>query len=67
MERGTLINWMPERCFGFIRRANGRDVFAHVSEITEEIEVGCVVEFEVREETKGPRALNIHRAEGATK
>ncbi|MDA2917815.1 cold shock domain-containing protein, partial [Nitrospinae bacterium AH_259_B05_G02_I21] len=49
--------------FGFIEREDGPDVFVHYSAITGEgyksLTEGDAVEFEVIEDTKGLKAVNV--------
>ena len=66
MERGRLHSWNCDRGYGFVRREAGRrDGFLHVSEVVEEINVGDLLEFDIREDVKGPRVLAARRARGA--
>ncbi|MDV2495495.1 MAG: cold-shock protein [bacterium] len=63
MEKGT-VKWFNEgKGFGFIEREDGPDVFVHYSAITGEgyksLAEGDAVEFEVIEDTKGLKAVNV--------
>ncbi len=63
MEKGT-VKWFNEgKGFGFIEREEGPDVFVHYSAITGEgyksLTEGDSVEFEVIEDTKGLKAVNV--------
>ena len=63
MEKGT-VKWFNEgKGFGFIEREEGPDVFVHYSAITGEgyksLTEGDAVEFEVIEDTKGLKAVNV--------
>jgi CspA family cold shock protein len=63
-EKGT-VKWFDDmKGFGFIQRAGGgRDVFVHQKEIQmsgfRSLDENARVEFEVVEDTKGPRAVNV--------
>ncbi len=63
MEKGT-VKWFNEgKGFGFIEREDGPDVFVHYSAITGEgyksLAEGDAVEFEVVEDEKGLKAVNV--------
>ncbi len=63
MEKGT-VKWFNEgKGFGFIEREEGPDVFVHYSSIQGEgyksLTEGDAVEFEVIEDTKGLKAVNV--------
>ena len=58
------VKWFnAEKGFGFITDANGKDVFAHFSQIQKDgyktLEEGEAVSFDVTEGQKGPQASNI--------
>ncbi|EFI42336.1 MULTISPECIES: cold shock domain-containing protein [Peptoniphilus] len=58
------VKWFNgEKGFGFITAEDGKDVFAHFSQIQKEgfktLEEGQDVEFDVVEKEKGPQAENI--------
>ena len=54
---------LQEKGFGFITGEDGKDVFAHFSQIQKEgfkeLFEGQEVEFEITEGQKGPQASNI--------
>ena len=61
--KGT-VKWLnKEKGFGFITGEDGKDVFAHFSQIQKEgfkeLFEGQEVEFEITEGQKGPQASNI--------
>jgi len=63
MEKGT-VKWFNEsKGFGFITQEDGKDVFAHYSEIKGEgyktLSEGDLVSFDVVKGDKGPKASNI--------
>lgn len=58
------VKWFnSEKGFGFITDENGKDVFAHFSQIQKDgfktLEEGEEVSFDVVEGQKGPQASNI--------
>ncbi len=63
MEKGR-VKWFNEsKGFGFIEREDGPDVFVHFSAIQgdgyKSLAEGQAVEFEVIEDTKGLKAINV--------
>ena len=61
MPTGKVKFFNQAKGFGFITDENGKDVFVHVSAISEELREGDEVSFEVEEGKKGPSAVNIRR------
>ena len=63
MEQGTVKWFNSEKCFGFIEREGGNDVFVHFSAIQSEgfktLEEGQAVQFDVEEGARGPQAANV--------
>ncbi|HCA46235.1 MAG TPA: cold-shock protein [Armatimonadetes bacterium] len=58
------VKWFDdEKGYGFIAQSDGEDVFVHYSAIVGEgyrsLAEGSEVEFDVEEDTKGPRATNV--------
>lgn len=60
---GTVKWFNDEKGFGFITAEDGKDVFAHYSEIQSDgfkkLEEGQDVSFDVTQGAKGPQASNI--------
>lgn len=60
---GTVKWFNADKGFGFITGEDGKDVFAHFSQINSDgfktLEEGQSVEFKVVEGPKGPQAENI--------
>jgi CspA family cold shock protein len=68
MPTGT-VKWFNERKgFGFISQEDGPDVFVHFSAIDgsgfKTLNEGDAVEFEIEEDAKGLKAVNVRRAAG---
>lgn len=61
--KGTVKWFNDEKGFGFITAEDGKDVFAHYSEIKadgfKKLEEGQEVSFDVTQGAKGPQATNI--------
>ena len=62
---GTIKTLRADKGFGFIRSAEGRDIFFHQSAIFGEgidmLREGDSVEFEIEDSPKGPRAVSVRR------
>ena len=62
---GTVKWFNAEKGFGFITGADGKDVFAHFSQIKKDgfktLEEGQSVEFEITQGNRGPQASNVTR------
>jgi CspA family cold shock protein len=63
-ETGRVERFMDEKGFGFIKPDNGgKDVFVHHSAIQgsgfKSLKPGTRVEFEIKQDPKGPRAENV--------
>ena len=63
MNSGTVKWFNSEKGFGFITGEDGKDVFAHFSQIQssgyKSLEEGQEVSFEITQGPKGPQAENI--------
>lgn len=61
LERGIVTIYDSFKGFGFIRRAKGKDVFFHYTDITnrQEPTPGDLLEFMIVKKPKGPCAQNI--------
>ncbi|MBN2508209.1 MAG: cold-shock protein [Verrucomicrobia bacterium] len=62
------VKWFDnKRGFGFIAQESGQDVFVHYSCITgsgyKTLQEGEPVNFELVSSDKGPKALNVERAQ----
>ncbi len=65
--RGTIKRLVRDRGFGFIRSAEGQEVFFHRTTLQnlsfDSLREGENVEFEVEQGEKGPRAVNVRGAQ----
>ena len=68
MVRARCVRFIPGKGFGFLRRLddpNAEDVFFHKSALGgDELEVGDLVDVEVVDNGRGPRAALLMRVEG---
>jgi CspA family cold shock protein len=67
MAKGT-VNWFDEsKGFGFITKDDGSDVFVHYSSIEgggfKSLAEGDQVSFDIEEGPKGPKAVNVVKAQ----
>ena len=65
MDEGT-VKWFNDRKgFGFITQDAGGDIFVHYSSITmsgfKSLKEGDRVSFEVEEDNRGPKAINVQK------
>ncbi|HUF75217.1 MAG TPA: cold shock domain-containing protein [Longimicrobiales bacterium] len=64
--KGTVKWFNDSKGYGFIKNAQGEDVFVHFSAIQVDgfrtLAEGEDVEFEVRESDRGPQAANVIKA-----
>ena len=64
MEKGTVKFFNNTKGFGFIcEEGSGKDYFVHSSGLSAPIKDGDAVEFELAEDTKGMRAVNVKPVE----
>jgi len=63
LNKGTVKWFNAEKGFGFITSEEGKDIFAHFSEIKKDgfktLEEGEEVTFDITQGPKGPQASNI--------
>jgi cold shock protein len=60
MQEGTVKFFNEEKGFGFITPSNGgKEIFVHVSGLTENIRENDEVRFTVEEGRRGPTATNV--------
>ncbi len=64
MEKGTVKFFNNTKGFGFIsEESSGKDYFVHSSGLAAPIKDGDLVEFELAEDPKGKRAVNVKPVE----
>jgi CspA family cold shock protein len=63
MPTGTVKWFNRIKGFGFIEQEEGEDLFVHKSQVSEELNEGDSVEFEIGEGPKGPNAINVRKIE----
>ncbi|MBF0569657.1 MAG: cold-shock protein [Candidatus Omnitrophica bacterium] len=65
MEKGKVKWFDRKKGYGFVTMSDGKDVYVHYSGIQAEgfkyLVDGEEVEFEVQEDTRGPKAVNVVR------
>ena len=67
-QQGTIVRIVRDRGFGFIRMANGEEIFFHASGMVgfpfDSLQEGQTVTFEVGQDTRGrgQRAVNVQVA-----
>ena len=63
MHTGRIKKLLREKGFGFISDTDGRELFFHQSSLIDvkfdELSEDQIVEFEVEQSDKGPRAINM--------
>jgi len=56
------VKWFDStKGYGFIEQENGKDLFVHKSEVTDYIDEGSSVEFDLGTGQKGPCAVNVKK------
>ena len=64
MKQGTVKFFNQVKGFGFItEEGEGKDYFVHSTGLADRIKDGDLVEFELQEDPKGMRAVNVKLAE----
>ncbi len=61
MNKGTVKFFDEAKGFGFIKGANGQDVFVHATGLVHQIQEHDEVTFDMQEGKKGPSAVNVTR------
>lgn len=61
MITGKVKFFNSEKGYGFIKDQSGKEIFVHVSGLTDKIQENDEVEFEITEGKKGPNAVNVRR------
>lgn len=61
MPTGKVKFFNETKGFGFITDDTGKDIFVHISALTEELREGDNVTFDVQQGKKGPNAVNVKR------
>jgi len=65
MKKGTVKFFNVIKGFGFITDADGdKDYFVHSTGLADKVNDGDSVEFELEQDPKGDRAVNVKLAEG---
>lgn len=59
MQEGTVKFFNESKGFGFIRPAEGEDLFVHHTGLTDQIRENDRVSFDVQEGRKGLNAINV--------
>ena len=60
MSQGVIKKLVTDKGFGFIRDLDsGESIFAHVTNMKEQVEQGDKVTFEVEQSHKGPSAIKV--------
>lgn len=66
MKKQGRVKWYKgEKGFGFIEQADGKDLFVHSSQVSEQIRAGDQVEFYVKDGKKGPVATEVKKIKAA--
>jgi CspA family cold shock protein len=59
MQEGLVKFFNETKGFGFIKPANGEDIFVHVSGLIDEVRENDRVSFDVQDGRKGLNAINV--------
>ena len=63
MLRGTVKWFNSQKGYGFIHDESGKNLFVHYSDLNmagyKSLEEGQLVEFDIKEGTKGPQAIQV--------
>ena len=59
MPTGTVKWFNRVKGYGFIEQEGGEDLFVHITQISEELDEGDKVTFEIGEGDRGPNAINV--------
>lgn len=63
MPQGTVKWFSDTKGYGFIEQEDGTDIFVHFSAIQGEgfktLKEGQMVEFDIEEDPRGPKAINV--------
>jgi CspA family cold shock protein len=60
--KGTIKKWLYDQGYGFIKsRKLKKDIFCHSRDVKNcyDLDKGDIVEFEIKETEKGPKAINV--------
>ena len=64
MKKGTVKSFNEVKGFGFITEEGAeKDYFVHSTGLADKIKDGDIVEFELEDDPKGMRAVNVKPAE----
>ena len=59
MQEGTVKFFNESKGYGFIKKADGEDIFVHSSGLIDNIYENDKVRFEIEQGRKGPNAVNV--------
>ncbi len=62
MNKGTVKFFNDTKGFGFIKGENGKEIFVHVSGLTEDIRENDEVTYDIEMGKKGENAVNVKLA-----